>query len=641
VTERARRATCRWPVLLLTWLCAGHGAAAEPWSAEKFQVVAREPTEDEIALVAEEPGMLERFFSGPGGPGGLDVHGPQPPGTGTIVGWLNDAGGAYRRSSHAPPALGPIVESGAGRRYRVYVFPFAGSRTRDTHAYAAGTYESNTCMENNKIPWLAINHDLAAAAPPRQMFWTITHEMMHAIMFGDRVLDDCNSNPFEVSEGIPDGASLYLVNHKFSGFSGGIAYKSSHVGLRSYRLPFFFFTDVPSSQKTWLELVTGYATSSFWYFVTERFGGLKVLPHFLDKPVREGADHVDMYRWLEERLQSLPGIQSIVPASPDRPVTGTGAKEPPGMYEVYPAFISEFASYGGSRYFKFNDRHFRGVEQARTGWLKRSLGGCEEVTLNPQNKHDKVTLGILENAAKCVRVKYRGFAGNITSKMEILSDRLGQLEQLHLGWAWKIGPEKEENCYLKRKEKNGFSYCPTWRWTRGRQQWCPTTRLRSPFPRPWVTGSPPNPLTRYPYRERKALPSSDPATSAGRNCMACRPIRRSRRPVSRGSLSTSTRPTETRAPGPNPVVIPWYCTRSSTARPARCSASSPGGTRTARTWLAPTCAPKAPADPWGASSSPTRMPSKSKSRPTCAGRTQTSSDNVRAAARWSTISRAR
>jgi hypothetical protein len=295
---------------------------------------------------------------------------------------------------------------------------------------------------------LAINYDLAASPLPREKFWTISHEMMHAIMFGDRVEDNCSVESFEVLEGIPDGAAMYLTNHKFRGYSGGISYTNSAVGLRSYRLPFFFFTNTGIGEKSWLETVTGYGTSSFWHFLMERFGGMEVLPHFLDSPVKKGPSREDMYRWLEERLQSLETIKSgaIVTSSPDRPTP-----EPPGMYEVFPAFITEFASYGGARFYNFDHTRYGQARQARGAWLKNALGGCEEIKLSPQKKHDKVTLFIAENAAKCIRVQYDGFSGNVMSGIEMLSSQLGEVDRIHLGWAWKIGPDKEENCFQKRK----------------------------------------------------------------------------------------------------------------------------------------------------------------------------------------------
>jgi hypothetical protein len=415
-------------------------ANSNEWPATAFQVVAREPTPEEIALNAGDVSFVDQALSLIS-----EVSNTQTPATLHASGWFTGMGGAYRRAGHLPPALGPIVESGRTQKYRVYIFPYDGSRTRDSVASSGGTYEFNTCIQNNRVPWLSINYDLGAGRLPKDQYSTVGHELMHALMYGDRILDQCNGNSFEVSEGIPDGASLYLMDRKYPGYIGRISISNSAVGLRSYKLPFFIFKDVPTSAKSRLEIITGYGSSSFWRFIAERFGGLKVFPHFLESPIKRGASRKDMYKWLDERLQTLPGL---------KPPANRSAGEPPGLYEVYPAFISEFASYGGSRYLKFNWRQFRSAKQARNAWLRKAFGGCKHVTLTPAMKEQSIPLEIPENAAQCIHIHYQGFSGNVTSKIEILGDRLAMLDALHLGWAWRIGPDKTENCYQKRKSLN-------------------------------------------------------------------------------------------------------------------------------------------------------------------------------------------
>lgn len=412
-------------------------SAFAQWPATEFQAVAREPTPAEIAIdqtaLSIGAGISSLLGSEDNSQNEATQHASR---------WFGEISSQYRAAGHSAPALQPIVDAGGGQAYRVYLFPYAGSRTRDGSS-AGGSYETNTCMNNNKVPWLSINHDAKVSKIFRDRYWAIGHELMHSLMFGDRVFSLCNRNSFEVSEGIPEGAALFIMDKKFRGFIGGINTSNSAVGLRSYRLPFFIFKDIFESEKSDLEKNTGYGTSSFWRFLAERFGGLGAIRHFLELPIKQGASQKDMYQWLENRLQSLPGLRSG---------SGQPSGELPGFYEVYPAFATEFASYGGRRYMSFDWRRFTTWQQARDVWLIRAFGGCQRVTLNPEKRNNNLVLSLHENASGCFRVLYSGFSGNVAPSIEIVNDSVRLIDQLHLGWAWKIGPDDTENCYEKRKE---------------------------------------------------------------------------------------------------------------------------------------------------------------------------------------------
>ena len=415
------------------------------WPATDFQVVTREPVPEEILRSPADQGVLDKLLQWRPESGTPDPDTPTP-NTRTMERWFRDIGDRYRQVGHLPPPLAPIVRTDGADKYRVYVFPYTGSRTRNGSS-AGGSYETNTCMNNNKVPWLSINHDLTLAPPLRSHYWTIGHELMHALMFGDRILRPCNRNPFEVSEGIPDAAGLFLINQKYPNYSGHLDSSNSSVGLRSYRMPFLTFKDVPESHKSRLEIITGYGTSSFWRFLAERFGGLQVLRHFLHREIPPGAQHKDVYQWLEERLQKLPGLAQTVSPAAERV-----EKQPPGFYEVYPAFVTEFASYGGARYKSFDWRRFSTWDQARKRWLTKAFGGCQKITLSPENRNGETRIVLQPNGAKCFRVAYSGFKGNVRPSIEAMDGNLRTLDQLHLGWAWKIGPNETENCYTKGRQ---------------------------------------------------------------------------------------------------------------------------------------------------------------------------------------------
>ena len=425
-------------------LFASCPAMANEWPAKSFQPVARQPTPEEISGGREEISaldMVRALYA--------DDENTQTAATKRAGSWVDKIGGYYRNAGHRPPALEPIVQDAGVNKYRFYIFPFSWSRTRWTSTDAGGTYEANTCETNEKISWLAINHDVNAGNLPKSNYWTISHELMHALMYGDHILANCNKNSFEVSEGIPEGAAAYLTNKEFRNYSGNLDKTSSAVGLRSYKLPFFYFSNFEKKHKSRLEKKTGYLTGSFWRFLAERFGGLSVFPHILKSPVIENATQEWMYRWLEDRLQTLPGLKKAT-----APVNSRGNEEPPGLFEVYPAFVTEFASYGAARYMGFAHRKWSSWQQARNVWLRQAFGGCRKISLDPGRKVDSITLDIDRNAAACLRVRFSGFKGNIRSQIEVSSKDLNKLGSLHLGWAWKIGLGETENCYRKRKSLN-------------------------------------------------------------------------------------------------------------------------------------------------------------------------------------------
>jgi hypothetical protein len=427
------------PILLLIFsILLSSGALANEWPAKYFQVVAREPTPAEVVYDAEELDYLDQAASWFGDDGNTQTNS-----TLTAGQWTTKIGGFYLNAGHKAPVLGPIVEDSGVAKYRIYMFPFAGSRTRDAFAIANGTYENNGCPQGNKKSWLSLNDKGSTLSKPT--FGTISHEMMHALMAGDAIRAHCNRNSFEVSEGIPDGASLYLLNKQFDNYSGNLDISNSGVGLRSYKLPFFFFNDTPGPAKSQLEQKTGYLTGSFWYFIAERFGGLKVFPHFLKSPIINGASQNWMYSWLEERLQTLPGLQK-----PGQNSTTTDRNEPVGLYEVYPAFVTEFASYGAARYMGFAHQRWASWQQARDVWLSEAFGGCKKIELTPGQQEAITGINVERNAAACLRVRYSGFKGNIRSRIEVKGESLAKVDQLHLGWAWKIGLGETENCYKKR-----------------------------------------------------------------------------------------------------------------------------------------------------------------------------------------------
>jgi hypothetical protein len=431
------------PFLVLL-LPAFQSALAADWPARDFEVVVAEPDMREVVNL--DPIEQVSFELD----GGVPDNRPLDSQLGS---WLTEIGNLYRSAGHLAPHLAPIVDVNGAPTYRAYLFPFAGSVLRGDRGPAVGaTYQPTCGLEsffgfNDVLPWLAVNQKPGASK--KRYLGSMSHEMMHALANGDRLLDECHGNAFTITEGIPNGAAMYIYKLKFPGYTGKLTRSRSAVGLRSYALSLTYGDETAKAVKSQLDVVSGYGAGSLWFFIAERFGGLSVFPHFLAKTLSKAANREEILKWYDERLQKLPGLQPVVSAAAQR--TQSNPAEPPGLYEVYPAFVTEFASYGGKRYFAYAGRTFRSQKQARDAWLKFGFNGCKLYTITPTSRIAKITLTMSQNSARCFRIKLDGFSGNVTTKMEVISERLNLLDQLHIGWAWKDGPKKTENCYEERE----------------------------------------------------------------------------------------------------------------------------------------------------------------------------------------------
>ena len=411
-----------------------HGA---DWPAEQFQLQIREPVTAQKADIQQEiefePGALDSIWETVSGSGANQWEGLAA----ESELWMNEIGGLFRAGNHRAPFIEPIVSDNGTPKFRVYLFPFVGSRTRNHPALvgAGGGYQLSHCAGSTEINWISYNASLIppGSALPKSKYGTYSHETFHALEYGDQLMANCMKGNFWITEGLAEAAGLYLMNRKWPNYAQTIGNYSA-VGLRHYDWTLNFTSGRRHVASRSVEGRTGYLTSSFWLFFAENFGGVKVFPHFLAKPVSEVPDKQEQVEWLDERLRSEPNIQS-------------------GLYLAYPHFVTEFASYGGSRYNAFASRNFGQGEAARTAWLNEAFSGCRNITLTPDNAVQEISVSIQKIAAICIRVKYEGFSGNVTSQMEVINERLDKIDQLHLGWAWKFGPDDELNCYRQHKSR--------------------------------------------------------------------------------------------------------------------------------------------------------------------------------------------
>jgi len=341
-------------ILATARLCIQSAEVSADWPATQFQFQTREP------VTVEKVDIHQEIDAG-------QARSEWQPLASKAERWMNEIGDLYRKGGHEAPYIEPIVQDNGIAKYRVYIFPFVGSRTRSRLAYAGGGYQLSDCAGLSQINWVSYNADKFSptASLPKGNYWTFGHETFHALEYGDQLMAYCFKGGMWIREGLADGASLYLINRKWANYSGRLDGSSSATGLRHYDWPLNFSTGRRHVGATSLEAKTSYLTSSFWRFFAENFGGVKVFPHFLNEPLAKDASNDDLLKWLDERLRTEPNIKS-------------------GLYLAYPHFVSEFASYGGSRYTSFASRSFGKGEAARTAWLNEGFTACHQITNKSQ-----------------------------------------------------------------------------------------------------------------------------------------------------------------------------------------------------------------------------------------------------------------
>jgi len=436
VRRRAKTpATLLAAVTVLAGLTTANLEAAD-WPAKQFQVQTREPVTAEKADIQREieagTGTFESLWDSVAGPPGGEWRSVAS----QAESWMNEIGDLYRNGGHRAPYIQPIVSDDGVPKYRVYIFPYAGSRTRSNYTYAGGGYQLSDCAGSSQINWVSYNANMIPpdVALPKDKYSTFAHETFHALQYGDQLMANCMGGNLWITEGMSEGASLYLTNRKWPGYSGRLDGSYSATGLRHYDWPLIFTTGRLSVESRSIEGRTGYLTGSFWYFLAENFGGTKVFPHFLGKPLSRNPSRDELTRWLDDRLRSEPDIQA-------------------GLYLAYPQFVTSFASFGGGRYTRFASQSFGHGEAARSVWLEEAFSKCQEMTLTPDDSTQEIKVTIQQIAAVCIRLKYEGFSGNVTSQLEVVNPRLDMVDQLHLGWAWKFGPGGEKNCDKAHKSQ--------------------------------------------------------------------------------------------------------------------------------------------------------------------------------------------
>lgn len=335
---------------------------------------------------------------------------------------LNGALARFRNAGFDEPAIELNNPPGSfDEVYKVYLFPFnivTGLLSGTVFPEASGLY--GACFPFSRRLILL---DLNDAYSTRDYMLTGYHELTHAIqastpLFERGLLDDACFMPDWVTEGMANGVASYLGAETIGNFDS-VRDNEDDLGVRDYQLPLHTKPDVD-------EFVS-YRTGSFWRYLLERYGGLPTLAALMQKtmPTLDNLSLKSPLRWLDESLSDELGE---------------------GLDFVFPAFVAEFASYGGSR---FKSLAIGGSREKIDidDWLNLVLLGCRKVTLTPGETELLELKDLLWEArqgiagaalepvsAFCIDLRWDASQDpRYEEFLEVLTPDVRRLQQIHLG----------------------------------------------------------------------------------------------------------------------------------------------------------------------------------------------------------------
>jgi hypothetical protein len=431
MTDTARPRTAL-KFLIAGWLVLTAGSALGAWPITGFQIAPRPPVNPGIS--AED--QREEIETGPNELSGIDavwdaISGAdderrrQSEGSKPLEGGLEEIATQFSRAGISEPYLMPVVNDNGALKYRVYMY----SSFKDLAAYQ----QWKCGKSEDEISRIEANSKKLAATGSisKPGYFALGHELAHAVQ-ANSLTSNCEKRAFWITEGMANAAGQHVTLQKWPGYFLSLS-QTMWPGLRPYDIPLHYATSGLPEKGSFAEAL-GYQTVSFWRFLVESFGGLKVLAHVMAEPLQKGWSDGQMLDWLDNRLHTEPNIQA-------------------GLYLVYPHFVTEFASLGGSRYMEFADSRYTDPKAARVRWTNLAFKGCYQIVLTPDRPVAEIPISVNSVAADCIKVRYEGFGGQGFEHAEVIGDSLSHMDQLHLGWAWIEDKDGLRSCYGEHRSK--------------------------------------------------------------------------------------------------------------------------------------------------------------------------------------------
>lgn len=455
----------------------GRARASQYWPAHHFLLYNAAPKND-----ADDPSNIDGLAVG------LTPM-VEKKGTAKSTGEFRDGqmdwiGAIYRQiAGFRPPALDPVVHlpgeppsaAAEKRAYAVFIFDFSKVNYRQgsdrkglVGGYVSLPSRHNHCGPRSGNGWIGFNestptHALGDNPDPEsiEFFDTLAHEMFHSIQARYEFEEKCDSN-YWISEGMTEGVAQWMFKKRF-GYELGRRFPGRHnQGMRPYFVPLNTGTyddqniEIPSGGMEEKHIHVGYGTASFWKFLIESAGGLKFLGNLMKNEISGPENLRSELKWLDQGL-----------------IGSTAFKH--GLYAFYPEFITDFASWGGTKFPRVptkshpNGQRYASADQALKQWLKLAFRDCKHVQILPgQTKN--IDLHIRKIAAACIRVTYtvppRTYAtvGNdssegVTPTILAMGHSKEVVDGIHVGVAKSHSPSGTRLCWKKGRYDPGRLKC--------------------------------------------------------------------------------------------------------------------------------------------------------------------------------------
>jgi len=422
-------------LMLLFTIPPSHAQNTQPWPTTQFKVFTGNPFMGDN-LIDFELVEFNDFFS------------PDSVAIGEIERALSEAAQWYKKNGFPPPLLQPLVSTGDGFAYQVYVcspewddwLASIGSNVLSGMANVlggsaelrwgqctggAGKYYSECGNDSTRTKIIVINSDVSFTEwgeLKEVAYQTMAHELMHSIIantpFG-RAHQSCTVTHW-ITESLPDAISFDLTeelwkDRYFPDNSDGALIK--RWGYRPYNVRLPEGRDglfVPGIGHFGFK----YTTSSFWRYINDShskdWGKLlvkpAVAPGLLNTPMEAGP-----YDWRRESAWFNKGLKG---------------KFNLNLAEMYGLFVNNFAH----RIAPMKNYRGRPAEVAVPKWIEKLFGECESVNLASVSSQ-VVTLKLARMATRCIWMEPMGTPGLYQISFQAQSEDESLLKDIRIGKA--------------------------------------------------------------------------------------------------------------------------------------------------------------------------------------------------------------
>jgi hypothetical protein len=314
-----------------------------------------------------------------------------------------------------------VAELNAPFRQNCYAMPGL------TGYFGAARWTITANGGRNGFPYSRINSAWRRGGRSKDQMLTymstqLVHEVMHAVQSNGFDSEGCGRAPKWLVEGTADAIAYYLaskrVPHAFDTYPWMRNTRRYDVSLDARQ-----FTGATN-------LRYSYAAGSFFRYLIEATesgaaSDLKIMKDLVTMPTSSVTSHNGV----------IDGINKVIKAN-------SGGR---GLYRVLPEFLTEYGSYGGSRY---RTQHYGGGREGdltTENWLDEVFLHCVDYFVEPGDVvKKKITLMPL--AGECVHVTWANFKEPVS--LQFFADDAGaDYGALHLGEAVKGNAFGKEYCY--------------------------------------------------------------------------------------------------------------------------------------------------------------------------------------------------